>query len=201
MQNIQKSRDRVASCFSNLCLLNQSLVEEVDGTLLIPLLVRVAPSIATLGFLLGCRTRDVEPHLDELILPSRSLLALPWRRAILAVGLGSLVDGKLDGDFVTAGKVRVGDLGVGNFESGPVLYVERHFGLAELCLSPVPAAQGMLLALEVGAVPVLENFAQALVILPPGQLPPCASAAVIPTSCWKPSSWIRPEFLCRTFSS
>jgi hypothetical protein len=200
MQDIQKSSDSVASCFSDLCFLNQGVVEDCHGILLF--FVRIAPSIVTLGFLPGCRARDVESHLNQLIPPSRSLLALPRRRAILAVGLAGLADSKLDGDFVSAGKVRVGDLRVGDFESGSVLYVERHFSLAELCLPPVPAAQRVLFALEVGAVPVLEDLAQALVVLlrvsrrlAHPLLPP------LPTSCWKPSSWMTPEFLCKTLTS
>lgn len=160
MQDIQESGNSIAGCFSNLCLLDQGVVEERHGVLLF--LVCIAPGIATLGFLPGGCAGDVESHLDELIPPGRGLLALPWRRAIC---LGAVADSKLDGDFVPAGKIRVGDLRVGDFESGSVLYVERHFGLAKLCLPPVPAAQRMFLALEVGAVPILEDFAQALVVL------------------------------------
>jgi hypothetical protein len=49
MQDIQKRGDGIARRLPNIGLLNESLVEERDGALL--LLVRVAPGVAAFGFL------------------------------------------------------------------------------------------------------------------------------------------------------
>jgi hypothetical protein len=49
MQNIQEGGDGVARRLPNIGLLNESIVEERDGALL--LLVRVAPGAAAFGFL------------------------------------------------------------------------------------------------------------------------------------------------------
>lgn len=72
------------------------------------------------------------------------------------IGVGG---GKLDGDFVAAGQVRVGHLRVGDLEGGLVLDVENQLGLGEFRLAPVPASQGVFLALQVYAIPVLKDLA------------------------------------------
>lgn len=163
MEDIQESSNRVARCLPDLGLLDKSVVEERDGVLLF--LIRAASGVATFGFLPRCRPRDVEPDLCHLIPPGRRFPALPWCRAILAVGLSALADRELNGDFVAPSEVSVGNLGVRNFEGGSVLHVERELSLAKLGFAPIPAAQRMLLAFEVGAVPALENLAEALVVL------------------------------------
>ena len=67
--------------------------------------------------------------------------------------------GKLNGDLVATGQVGVGNLGVRDLECGFVLDVENELGLGEFGLAPVPASQGMLLGLEVYAIPVLKDLA------------------------------------------
>jgi hypothetical protein len=179
MQHIQKRGDRIAGRLADFCLLNESVVKESDGVLL--LLVRVAPRLASLGLLPCRRARNVEPHLHELVSPRRCLLALAWCRAVLAVRLASLAYRELDGDLVAAGEVRVADLRVGDLEGGAVLHVERQLGLLELSLAPVPAAQRVFLVLEVGAVPVLEDLAEALIVLLRGQPPTwCMRCLLLP---------------------
>ncbi len=167
MEDIKEGSDGVARRLANLGLLNQRIVEERDGVLL--LLVGAAPRVAALSFLPRCRARDVEPHLGHLIPPRRGLPAFSGRRAILAVGLDAVAHGELDGNFVAAGEVRVGDLRVGDLEGRSVLYVEGELGFTELGLAPIPAAERVLLVFEVGAVPALEDFAEPFIVL---SLPP-----------------------------
>ena len=107
MQDIQERSNSIASRLSDLRLLNQGVVEQRYRILLF--FVRIAASLAALGFLPGCCPGNVEPHLDELVLPGRRLLALARRRAILAARLATVADRKLDRDFVSAREVRVGD--------------------------------------------------------------------------------------------
>ena len=188
MQDIQEGGDRIASRLPDLRLLNKSIVEESDGALLF--LVHAAPSIAAFGFLPSRCAGDVEPHLRELVSPGRSLFALPWCSTILAVGLARVSDGKFDRDLVAARKVGVGYLRVRDFERGTVLHIERNLSLAKLGLAPVPAAQRVFLVLKGCAVPVLEDLAEAFIVLfQVSQCPPHTPfPRVIPTSCWKPSS-------------
>lgn len=163
MQDIQEGGDRIASRLTDLRLLNQSIVEERDGALLF--LVHAAPSIAAFGFFPRRCAGNVEPHLRELVSPGRGLPALPWCGTILAVGLARVSDREFDSDFVATRKVGVGYLRVGDFERGTVLHVERDLSLAELGLAPIPAAQRVFLVLKGCAVPVLEDFAEALIVL------------------------------------
>jgi hypothetical protein len=190
MEDIQESSNRVARCLPDFGLLNKGVVEERDGVLLF--LVRAAPSVPTLGLLPRRRPGDVEPYLCHLIPPGRRLPALPWCRAVLAVRLSALADRELDGNFVAPGKIGVGDLRVWDFEGGSVLHVERELGLAKLGLAPVPAAQRVFLAFEVGAVPALEDFAEAFIVLcqvsPRAVMSRPRPSARLRTSCWKPSS-------------
>ncbi len=198
MEDIQKGGDGVASRLPNLGLLDKSVVEERDSVLL---LLVAAPRLPPLGLLPRCGARNVEAHLGHLVPPGRGLPALAWCRAILAVCLSALADRELDGDLVAARKVGVGDLRVGDLKGGPVLHVERELGLAELGLAPVPAAQRVLLVFEVGAVPALEDFAETLIVLASISRRRAVPARAVLTSCWKPSSWMTPEFRCRIFNS
>ncbi len=165
MEDIQERSNGVARRLPNLGLLNQRVVEQRHGILL--LLVRTTPRITALGLLPRRRAGDVEAHLGQLVPAGGRLPALARRRTILAaVGLGAVgADRELDGDLVAAGEVRVGDLRVGDLKGRPVLHAKRELGLAKLGLAPVPPAQRVLLVLEVGAVPALEDFAEALVVL------------------------------------
>ncbi|MDU6242515.1 MAG: PAS domain S-box protein, partial [Bradyrhizobium sp.] len=100
--------------------------------------------------------------------PGREGVAIPAASAALAVRagvVGVLRQRHFDGDLIPAGEVCVSDLGVRQLEGRLVLDAERELGLGELGLAPVPASQGVLLGLENGAVPVLEDLAQALVVL------------------------------------
>lgn len=166
MEHIQERRNGIAGCLSNLCLLNQSVVE--DGGCALFLLSHVAASVLTLGLLSRRHTRDVEAHLDELVLASTGLLALPTCAAQVTIRAG-VVDvvwqRHLDGDLIPASQVGVANLRVGQLEGGPVLDAEGELRLGELGLAPVPAAQGVLLVIQHGAVPVLEDLGEALVVL------------------------------------
>lgn len=152
MQNIQECGDGVTGGLTNLGLLDKSIVEEGHRVLL--LFVRVTRSVTTLGLLSSRRPRDVEPHFDELVLPRSGLPAF-----LRAIRLCPITDRKLNCYFVAAGQVGVGDFGVGNFESGSVLDVKSEFSFAELSFAPVPTAEGVFLVLEIGAIPILEDFA------------------------------------------
>ena len=179
MQDIQEGGDRIASRLPNLRLLNKSIVKERDGALLF--LVHAAPSIAAFGFFPSRCARDVEPHFRELVSPGRGLLALPRCGAILAVGLARVSDRKFDRDFVATGKVGVGYLRVRDFERGTVLHIERDLSLAELGLAPIPAAQRVFLVLKGCAVPVLEDFAEAFIVLfQVSRYPLCPAASSLP---------------------
>lgn len=167
MQNIQEGGYRVTGSLSNLSLLDQRLVEQVRGILL--LLAALATGVVAIG-LLAARRRsgNVEAHLDKLVLAGTGLLPFTTGASKVSVGARVLVigrHGKLDGDFIATGEVGVGDLRVRDLERRAVLNGEGEFCLAELGLSPVPATKGVLSALEVGAVPVLEQLGEALVIL------------------------------------
>ena len=163
MQHIQKGGNGVARRLANIGLLHKSVVEERDGVLF--LLIGVAASLAALG-LLSCRCAgDVESHLHHLVFPGCGLFPVLLRCAILSVGLGTVVYSELDGDFVATRQVGVGDLRVGNLKGWSVLDVERELRLSEFGLAPVPSSEGVLLVLEVRAVPVLEELVEALVVL------------------------------------
>jgi len=138
MENIQKGGDRVTSRLANLRLLNKSVVEKGYGVLL--LLIGVTSSLAAFGFLPRGRARNVKPHLNKLILASRSFLSLS-SCSILSVGLAAFANGKLDSDLIATSKVGIRYLGVRDLERRSVLYVEGKLGFAELCLAPVPAAK------------------------------------------------------------
>lgn len=174
MEDIQEAGDGVASRLPNLGLLDKSVVEERDSVLLF---LVTAPRLAPLGLLPRCGARNVEPHLGHLVPPGRSLPALAWCRAILAVCFSTIADGELDGDLVATSKVGVRDLRVGDLEGGPVLHVERELGLAKLGLAPVPAAQRVFLVFQIGAVPALEDFAETLIVLAQYQPPPCRNCS------------------------
>jgi len=197
MEHIHEGGDGIASGLANLCLLDEGVVEKRDCILF--LFVRVAACVFSLGLLpRGC-PGDVEPHLRQLILSCDGSPALGG--AVCAVCRAILVDGELDGDFVSAGKVGVGDLGIRNLEGRAILDVECELRLAKLRLPPIPASERVFLVLEIMAVPVLEDLAEPVVVLD------SQSAATVRrqrgryTSCWKPSSWVMPEFLCKILIS
>lgn len=198
MQDIQKGGDRVAGGFTNLGLLDKRVVKKCHSILL---LIRVTTGVATLCLFSCCYSRNVESHLDQLVLASSRLLSL-IRRAIVTISFPAIANSEFNGNFVTTRQVGVGDFGVRNLEGGAVLDIERYFRLAKLCFSPIPTTEGVLLLLEVGAVPVLEDFAETFVVLS-AVLAWCflRDATLVHTSCWKPSSWMTPEFLCKTLTS
>jgi hypothetical protein len=88
VQDIQERSNGVARRLPNFGLLNEGIVEERDGALL--LLVHAAAGIAAFGLFPGGCAGDVEPHLGELIPPGRRLPALPRCRAILAVRFAAI---------------------------------------------------------------------------------------------------------------
>lgn len=103
-----------------------------------------------------------------MILARTGLLALASGTAQLAIGasvVGVEGQGELQGNLVSTGQVCVSNLRVGQLKGRAVLDVEGDFGFGELGLAPVPSSQRMLLALQRGAVPVLEDLAQAFVVL------------------------------------
>jgi hypothetical protein len=167
MKNIQEGRKRIACHVSNLGLVHESLIEEVRGILLLYLFLVVLLIAFGLLLLHSC-TRDVEAHLDQLIGARSSLPATVLRASSgLYVGTVRLVCGKREFNrhFILACEVGIGDLGVGDFESGSVLDTEGELGLGELGLAPVPSTDGMFAGLDIDAVPDLEGLAQSLEVL------------------------------------
>lgn len=169
MKNIQKGRKCITRHIPNLGLVHQSLVEEVCRILLLHLfLIFLLVALALALLLLHGRTRDVEAHLDQLV-GTRSCLPTTVLGASsgLSVGAVRLVcrKRKFNRHFVLACKVGVGDLGVGDFESGAVLDTEGELGLGELGLTPIPSTQGVFASLDVDAIPNFESLAQSLKIL------------------------------------
>ena len=176
MQHIQESGKRIASHIANLRLLHEHLVEEVRGILLLAALLFLLP-LLPLGLVLAVlllnallrlhhRTGDVKSHLDQLVRPGGRLPA-PVFRAARRLTLGFVLggEGELDGDLVLTRQIRVGDLGVRDFERGAVLDVEAELGLCEIRLTPVPAAERMFSAFDVDAVPDFEGFGQSFEVL------------------------------------
>lgn len=167
MQNLEEGGDSIASHLSNLGLLNEGLVEERRRILL--LLASTTIAVAVFPAVLdGRHARDVEAHLHELIPSSTCLLALPPCAAQVAVGAGVaavLRQRHLYSNLVPTRQVRVPNLRVRQLKGGLVLHAEGELVLLEVGLSPVPAPQGVLLALESDAVPVLEEAADAVVVV------------------------------------
>ena len=79
------------------------------------------------------------------------------RARVILVG-----SGEFNSYFVTAGQVCIVDLGIGNLEGRLILNIEDKLGLTKLRLAPVPASQCMFLGIQINAIPVLEDLAQAL---------------------------------------
>ena len=158
MQDLQEGGDSITGSFTDLGFVDEGLIEQGSGVLL--LFLCIATGFLSLGLLASGSARDIESHLAQLILASARLLATAPRAAQMAIGAGviSVGSGKLDGDLVPTGQVGVGNLGVGDLECGFVLDVENELGLGKLGLAPVPASQGVFLGLEVYAVPVLEDL-------------------------------------------
>lgn len=131
MQDIEEGGDGIASRLTNLRLLNQRLVEERSGILLL-LLAGVAAGVFALRLLLCCHAGDVESHLDELVLARAGFLALATRTAQLAIGAGVVgIDRQrqLHGDLVSTGQVCVSNLGIWHLKGRPVLHIEDELGL------------------------------------------------------------------------
>lgn len=126
MKNVQEGRKCITRHVSNLGLVHKSLIEEVRRVLLLRLFL-VLLVIALALLLLHGRTRDVEAHLNQLVgtrsgLPA-TVLGASSGLSVVAV---RLVCGKrkLNRHFILACEVGVGDLGVGDFESGSILNAE-----------------------------------------------------------------------------
>jgi hypothetical protein len=167
MKNIQEGRKCIACHVSNLGLVHKCLVEEVRRILFLNFFL-VFLFVALSLLLLHGRTRDVEAHFNQLIGTRSSLPAAVLCAACgLFVGAIRLVCGKckLNRHFILACEVGVGDLGVGDFESGSVLDTEGKLGLGELGLTPVPSADGVFAGLDVDTVPDFESLAQSLEVL------------------------------------
>ena len=73
--------------------------------------------------------------------------------------------GELNGDFVAASQVGVGNLGVGNLEGGLVLNVESHLSSTELRFAPVPTSERVLFGLQRDAEPDLERLADSIKVV------------------------------------
>jgi hypothetical protein len=65
---------------------------------------------------------------------------------------------EIDGDLVLTCQIRVGDLSIWHLEGGAVRDIEGELSLAKIGFAPVPATQGMLLGVQIDAVPVLEDL-------------------------------------------
>lgn len=176
MEDIQEGSKRVASHITNLSLVHKRLIEQVGCVLLLDLLLllfffSLLLTLFTILFLdsllLLHRTRDIKPHLNQLIRARSSLLATVLCAARLATRSIWLIipKRKLDGDFVLSGKVRIRDFGVGDLEGRSVLHVERKLGLCEVGFTPVPPSQGMFAGLDIDAIPDFERFAQSFKVL------------------------------------
>jgi len=165
VKHVEKGGDGVTSHLANLRFFDEGIVEESGSVLLLSFVA--ASAVLALGLLLGGCAGDVEAHLNQLVPTSAGLLSLAASAALAvrAGVVGVLRQRHFDGDLIPAGEVCVSDLGVRQLEGRLVLDAERELGLGELGLAPVPASQGVLLGLENGAVPVLEDLAQALVVL------------------------------------
>lgn len=167
MKDLEEGRDGIAGHLSDLSLLNQGLIEECRCVLLFLSSATIAVTILSDVFD-GRHTWDVESHLDQLISTSASLLALASRAAEVAVSTGIaavLWQRHLYSHLVPARQVGVSDLRVGQLERRLVLHAERELILCEVGLAPIPAPQGMLLALQNHAVPILEEAADAVVVV------------------------------------
>lgn len=167
MQNIQEGGNGIASRLANLSLVDERLIEE--GSRIFDLLAVLAACVLTLRLLAGSGSGDVEAHLDELITASGGLGALCASATQLGVGTsvggGGRGQGHLDSDLVSTGKVGVANVRVGQLKGRAVLDAKGELRFGELGLAPVPAAKGVFLVLEGGAVPVLEHLGKAVVVL------------------------------------
>ena len=168
MEDVEECRNSIASHLANLGLVHEGIVKQRCGILLLFAAARVTASILSIGLLLGRHAGDVEAHLDELIPPTASLLPLAPGTTEVAIRAGVLgVDRQrhLDSDLIAPSQVGVANLRVRDLECGSILDVEGELGLGEVGLAPVPPPQGVLLVLEYRAVPVLEDFREAVKVL------------------------------------
>lgn len=135
MKNVLEGSHGVACSVPNIGLVQQSLVEELGS--LYFLLVGITASILALCLLLRCGAWHVQPHFDELVHTCSGFATF----CSATVDFFAFVGCKLDGDLVAAGKIGIGNLGIGYLEGRSVLDVEGELALCEFCLSPVPAPQ------------------------------------------------------------
>lgn len=167
MQNIQEGSKGIACDIPNLGLVHEGLVEEIRSVLFLDLfLVVLLPALGLL--LLHSRPGDVESHFDQLVgarscLASAILGASGWL-ATCTIAFGGR-ERKLHGHLILSCEVGVRDLGVGNLKRGSVLNAEGQFGFGEVCLAPVPTAQGVLAVLDVDSIPNFEGLGQSFKIL------------------------------------
>lgn len=164
MQHIQERGNCVAGGFANFCLLHQGLVENGDGVLLFLIGTILIVSIATLGFFSGRRARNVESHLDHLVLARARLLSLVLGAAV-TIGLATIANGELDRYFVSPREVGIGNFRVRDLESRPILNTKRKLALIELRFTPVPSAERVLLDVDSRAIPIRKDFRQAVEVL------------------------------------
>lgn len=171
MQHVQK-RGKCVSCnFSNFSLVQERFVEQICCVLFL-WLFPVHGLFSIFAFTLLCFDRspgNIEPHLDKFVSASTSL-STPILRAALGLSIcaiGCTVGWKreLYSDFILSSQVRIGDLGVGDFECGTVLHVEGQLCFAKFGLSPIPASQGMFSRLKIDAIPNLESLACPIEVL------------------------------------
>lgn len=159
MEHVQESGNSIASSLTDFSLLNQCLIKQSCGILL--LLVTTSALLA-LGFLSRRRTRNVEPHLDKLIITRGRLLPLSTSSP---VRISVSRQREFNRHLIAAGQVGVGYFRVRNLKGGAVLHVEGELSFCELGFAPIPSPQRVLLVLEVGAVPVLEDLGEAVVVV------------------------------------
>lgn len=129
MQDIEEGGDSIARHLADFRLLNEGLVEEGGGVLLLAI---VAGGVfTTLGLHLGGGAGNIEAHLDELVAAGAGLFALSAGAALASRArvVGVLRQRQFDGDLIAACEVRVGNLRIGNLKGGLVLDVEDELGL------------------------------------------------------------------------
>lgn len=116
MQDVLKRGESGTGNFSNLCLVNQGLIKQIGGILLLFFLIFFfgTTAILSIHFLFGgYRSRNVESHLNQLVSTgggfASSILGRSGFLTIRAI-LCRLGQVELDRDFVLARQIRVGYL-------------------------------------------------------------------------------------------
>lgn len=172
MQYIQKRRKRLSGHLPNLRLIHQRVVKQTSSILLFNI-----GSINTLLFailvllliLLRHSSRDVEPHLNQLIFRGPCLTPFAPcapKMAIRASLIATSRQREFNGYLIFPGQVRIRDFWIWYFERWSVLDIEHQLRFTELAFAPIPAAKGVLLVLKVDAVEEFEGFGDAIEVLP-----------------------------------